>query len=138
MFCHGNWRSIVTFHAHPSLGLLDEAPGFASACRLAGSDALDRAELARVVQRYSAPRASFDVFSGLVGPSRWPELSRERVTAALGVIRGWVERQSEQQREMQEIFKSGSKPGEHEIEAMMESVSPVASAAAGSDRGSRR
>lgn len=75
----------------PSLGLLDEAPGFASACRLAGADALDRAELERVVQRYSAPRASFDVFSGLVGPSRWPELSRDRVTAALAAIRGWVE-----------------------------------------------
>lgn len=75
----------------PSLGLLDEAPGFASACRLAGADALDRAELERVVQRYSAPRASFDVFSGLVGPSRWPELSRDRVTGALAAIRGWVE-----------------------------------------------
>jgi MinD-like ATPase involved in chromosome partitioning or flagellar assembly len=75
----------------PSLGLLDEAPGFASACRLAGGGALDRAELERVVQRYSAPRASFDVFTGLVGPSRWPELSRERVTAALGAIRDWVE-----------------------------------------------
>lgn len=75
----------------PSLGLLDEAPGFASTCRLAGADALDRAELERVVQRYSAPRASFDVFSGLVGPSRWPELSRDRVTAALTAIRGWVE-----------------------------------------------
>ncbi|MBT2500260.1 regulator [Agromyces sp. ISL-38] len=75
----------------PSLGLLDEAPGFASACRLAGADALDRAELERIVQRYSAPRASFSVFTGLVGPSRWPELSRERVTAALGAIRAWVE-----------------------------------------------
>ena len=60
----------------PSLGLLDETPGFAAACRLAGSDALDRAELERIAQRYSAPRASFDVFTGLVGPSRWPELSR--------------------------------------------------------------
>ncbi len=75
----------------PSLGLLDEAPGFASACRLAGADALDRAELERIVQRYSAPRASFDVFTGLVGPSRWPELSRERVTGALATIRDWVE-----------------------------------------------
>lgn len=75
----------------PSLGLLDEAPGFASACRLAGGGALDRAELERIAQRYSAPRASFDVFTGLVGPSRWPELSSERVTAALDVIRGWVE-----------------------------------------------
>lgn len=75
----------------PSLGLLDEAPGFASACRLAGGGALDRAELERIAQRYSAPRASFDVFTGLVGPSRWPELSADRVTAALEVIRGWVE-----------------------------------------------
>lgn len=75
----------------PSLGLLDEAPGFASACRLAGGGALDRAELERIAQRYSAPRASFDVFTGLVGPSRWPELSADRVTAALGAIRGWVE-----------------------------------------------
>ena len=70
----------------PSLGLLDEAPGFASACRLAGGDALDRVELERIAQRYSAPRASFDVFTGLVGPSRWPELSRERVTAAIQAI----------------------------------------------------
>ena len=67
----------------PALGLLDEAPGFASACRLAGGDALDRVELERIAQRYSAPRASFDVFTGLVGPSRWPELARERVTAAI-------------------------------------------------------
>ena len=70
----------------PALGLLDEAPGFASACRLAGGDALDRVELERIAQRYSAPRASFDVFTGLVGPSRWPELSRERVTSAIQAI----------------------------------------------------
>jgi len=75
----------------PSLGLLDEAPGFASACRLAGGGALDRTELERIAQRYSAPRASFDVFTGLVGPSRWPELSGERVTGALDAIRGWAE-----------------------------------------------
>lgn len=70
----------------PALGLLDEAPGFASACRLAGGDALDRAELERIAQRYSAPRASFDVFTGLVGPSRWPELAHDRVTAAIQAI----------------------------------------------------
>ncbi len=75
----------------PSLGLLDEAPGFASACRLAGGGALDRAELERIAQRHSAPRASFDVFTGLVGPSRWPELSHDRVASALETIRGWVE-----------------------------------------------
>lgn len=70
----------------PSLGLLDEAPGFASACRLAGGDALDLAELERIAQRYSAPRGSFDVFTGLVGPSRWPELAHDRVTSAIQSI----------------------------------------------------
>lgn len=71
----------------PALGLLDEAPGFASACRLAGANALDRSELERVAQRYTAPRAAFDVYTGLIGPSRWPELSASRTTAALAAIR---------------------------------------------------
>ncbi|MFF2493036.1 CpaE family protein [Agromyces sp. NPDC058064] len=71
----------------PVLGLLDETPGFAAACRLAGAGALDRTELERIAQRYSAPRAAFDVFTGLVGPSRWPELSHERVGGALATMR---------------------------------------------------
>ena len=75
----------------PALGLLDEAPGFASACRLAGSGALDRAELERIAQRYSSPRASFDVFTGLVGPSRWPELAHDRVSGALQAMRSRFE-----------------------------------------------
>ncbi|MDR5699829.1 AAA family ATPase [Agromyces aerolatus] len=70
-----------------ALGLLDEAPGFAAACRLAASGALDRAELERVARRYSSSRGSFDVFTGLVGPSRWPELGADRVSAALTEIR---------------------------------------------------
>jgi MinD-like ATPase involved in chromosome partitioning or flagellar assembly len=75
----------------PGLGLLDEAPGFASACRLAAGSGLDRAELERIAQRYSSPRASFEVFTGLVGPNRWPELSHERVTAALEAMRARFE-----------------------------------------------
>ena len=43
------------------------------------------------MQRYSAPRASFDVVTGLVGPSRWPELGHDRVTAAVQAIAGQVE-----------------------------------------------
>ncbi|WP_308799670.1 AAA family ATPase [Agromyces silvae] len=70
-----------------ALGLLDEAPGFAAACRLAGAGALDRAELERVARRYSSPRGSFDVFTGLVGPGRWPELAADRVTSALTEMR---------------------------------------------------
>lgn len=71
----------------PVLGLLDETPGFAAACRLAGAGALDRAELERIAQRYTTPRAAFDVFTGLVGPSRWPELAHERVSGALATMR---------------------------------------------------
>lgn len=70
----------------PLLGLLDEAPGFVAACRLAGAGALDRSELERLAQRYSSGRASFEVFTGLVGPGRWPELAHDRVLAALAAI----------------------------------------------------
>jgi MinD-like ATPase involved in chromosome partitioning or flagellar assembly len=73
------------------LGLLDEAPGFAAACRLAGAGALDRSELERLAQRCTAARASFEVFTGLVGPGRWPELAHDRVIAALEAIRGHVD-----------------------------------------------
>lgn len=70
-----------------TLGLLDEAPGFAAACRLAAADSLDRAELERVARRYTSARGSFDVFTGLVGAGRWPELASDRVTAALAAMR---------------------------------------------------
>lgn len=75
----------------PALGLLDETPGFAAACRLAGAGSLDRTELERVAQRYTSPRASFDVYSGLVGPNRWPELAHARVSSALEAMRGQFE-----------------------------------------------
>ena len=42
----------------PSLGLLDEAPGLAAACRLAAASALTGAELDRVAQRYRCTRGS--------------------------------------------------------------------------------
>ncbi|TQL47480.1 MinD-like ATPase involved in chromosome partitioning or flagellar assembly [Homoserinimonas aerilata] len=75
----------------PTLGLLDEAPGFAAACRLAGSGALTRAELERIGQRYSSPHGSFWVLTGIGRPSRWPELSAERVVATLAECRKWVD-----------------------------------------------
>ncbi|PWB96088.1 AAA family ATPase [Salinibacterium hongtaonis] len=75
----------------PTLGLLDEAPGFAAACRLAGADALTNAELERIGQRYSSPQGSFWVLTGIGRPSRWPELSADRVRTALEQCRGWVD-----------------------------------------------
>ncbi|MEO6826968.1 MAG: regulator [Microbacteriaceae bacterium] len=75
----------------PCLGMLDEAPGFAAACRLAGNDTLTLAELERVAQRYSSPRGSFWVLTGIGAPSRWPELSGDRVAKTLDACRHWAE-----------------------------------------------
>ena len=49
----------------PSLGMLDEAPSFAAACRLARDDSLTLAELERVASRYTSPRSAFWVLSGI-------------------------------------------------------------------------
>ncbi|HEY8914677.1 regulator [Lacisediminihabitans sp.] len=75
----------------PALGLLDEAPGFAAACRLAGADSLTQRELERIGQRYLSPRGSFWVLTGIGRPSRWPELSAERVVGTIGACREWVD-----------------------------------------------
>ena len=71
----------------PSLGLLDEAPGFAAACRLAGTGALTSAELDRVATQH---RGEFRVLTGIGRPARWPELTAERVGGVLDAVRGWV------------------------------------------------
>ncbi|KRF30758.1 hypothetical protein [Yonghaparkia sp. Soil809] len=73
----------------PALGLLDEAPGFAAACRLAGSGALTEGELDRIALTYGGTAAPFRVLTGIGRPHRWPELSRDRVARALEAARGW-------------------------------------------------
>lgn len=75
----------------PSLGMLDEAPGFAAACRLAGTDSLNQSELERIAQRYNSPKGAFWVLTGLGRPSRWPELSTEKVTRTIDALRHWVD-----------------------------------------------
>lgn len=75
----------------PSLGILDEAPGFAAACRLAAIDSLTIQELERIAQRYDSPQGGFWVLTGIGRPSRWPELSQDRVSATIALCRTWVE-----------------------------------------------
>ncbi|CAN5399255.1 hypothetical protein BH10ACT7_BH10ACT7_09890 [soil metagenome] len=75
----------------PALGLLDEAPGFAAACRLVGADSLTVPELERIGQRYESALGSFWVLTGIGRPSRWPEWSAERVAGVIRQCRGWVE-----------------------------------------------
>jgi MinD-like ATPase involved in chromosome partitioning or flagellar assembly len=75
----------------PLLGLLDEAPGFAAACRLAGSGALTVSEFERVAEWKRSGRSGFPVLTGLGRPSRWPELTSDRVAGAITAARDWVD-----------------------------------------------
>ncbi|MET2012113.1 hypothetical protein ABXJ56_11205 [Microbacterium chocolatum] len=72
-----------------SLSLPDEGPGFAAACRSAERGALDAAELTRIA--LPLRDTGVEVLTGVNRPSRWPELSAPRVTAALEATRGWVD-----------------------------------------------
>ncbi|MDL9980375.1 AAA family ATPase [Microbacterium sp. ASV49] len=74
-----------------TLGLADEAPGFAAACRQADLGTLTTAELTRISAPVSVPGGAIDVLTGINRPSRWPELGDKRVAAALAVARGWAE-----------------------------------------------
>jgi MinD-like ATPase involved in chromosome partitioning or flagellar assembly len=75
----------------PALGMLDESPGFAAACRLAGTGSLTRQELERIAQRYNSPRGAFWVLTGIGRSSRWPELSGDRVSKTIEVLRNWAD-----------------------------------------------
>ena len=72
-----------------ALGMPDEGPGFAVACRQAERGTLDEAELHRI----SLPLGGVDVdvLVGINRPARWPELSANRVALALAECAGWAQ-----------------------------------------------
>jgi MinD-like ATPase involved in chromosome partitioning or flagellar assembly len=72
-----------------TLGLADEGPGFAAACRQAEMGGLDAHELSRIAVPLG--RSGVDVLTGLNRPSRWPELSERRVSSALAACRDWAD-----------------------------------------------
>ncbi|HWI31320.1 MAG TPA: P-loop NTPase [Microbacterium sp.] len=74
-----------------ALGLADEGPGFAAACRQAELGGLDARELTRISAPLPHAEGRVDVLTGLNRPSRWPELSDRRVRAALAVCREWAD-----------------------------------------------
>lgn len=74
----------------PALGLLDEAPGFAAACRLAGAGTLSRDEFERVAEWVPLRRGGLSVLTGIGRPSRWPELTADRVAGTLAAARSWI------------------------------------------------
>ncbi|KJL27038.1 hypothetical protein RN51_00060 [Microbacterium oxydans] len=73
------------------LGLGDDSPGIAAACRRAERGALDSAELTRLATTVTTSGGDVEVLPGINRPSRWPELSSARLTAALRTCRGWIE-----------------------------------------------
>ena len=52
---------------------------------------MNQSELERIAQRYNSPKGAFWVLTGLGRPSRWPELSTERVTRTIDALRRWVD-----------------------------------------------
>jgi MinD-like ATPase involved in chromosome partitioning or flagellar assembly len=72
-----------------TVGVPDEGPGFAAACRQAELGLLDPRELARIAVPLG--RTGVEVLAGLNRPSRWPELSDRRVTRTLAVCREWAD-----------------------------------------------
>jgi MinD-like ATPase involved in chromosome partitioning or flagellar assembly len=74
-----------------ALGLADESPGFAAACRQAEFGMLDAGELLRVSVPLGDPDGRADVLTGINRASRWPELSAPRVGAALRTMREWAD-----------------------------------------------
>nr|WP_201469392.1 P-loop NTPase [Microbacterium hydrocarbonoxydans] len=73
------------------LGLSDDEPGIAAACRRAELGALDGVELSRLATRLETGAGQIEVLGGINRPSRWPELSASRLQAALRVCRTWAE-----------------------------------------------
>lgn len=69
----------------PTLGLLDESPGLAAACRTAGSSRLDAAGLAGLAWQLG-PRLR--VLTGIPRAERWPELRPAGVEAVIAAARG--------------------------------------------------
>jgi Flp pilus assembly CpaE family ATPase len=68
----------------PVLGLLDESPGFAAACRAAGERRLDGRSLAAFAWQVSP---LLRVLTGIPLAQRWPELRAAGVTAVLDAAR---------------------------------------------------
>jgi MinD-like ATPase involved in chromosome partitioning or flagellar assembly len=66
------------------LGLLDDAPGLAAACRLANTGALDLPALADLARTVTP---SLRVLTGIARPDRWPELRPTAVEVVLELAR---------------------------------------------------
>lgn len=68
-------------------GVFDEAPGIARACRLAGAGTLTAGELSSLTHPVRIAHSSMDVVTGILGSSRWPEISKDRLEKVIACAR---------------------------------------------------
>ena len=69
-----------------ALGLVDEVPGFAAACRLAGRGELTEEQIRRIAVSVARDGASFSVLTGLPRASRWAEVVPPKAKAVLEML----------------------------------------------------
>ena len=77
-----------------ALGLIDETPGIAAACRQAHKDAFTREEFERVVQYAdlgAGASAQLAVLTGISRSDRWPEIAGDRIASVLKTCREWFD-----------------------------------------------
>lgn len=70
-----------------ALGLVDEVPGFAAACRLAGRGELTDSEIERLALPVRDGKVEFHVLSGLPRASRWVEIAPPKSRAVTALLR---------------------------------------------------
>ena len=73
------------------LGLSDDAPGVAAACRRAERGLLDATELTRLATTLRTGGGDVEVLPGINRPNRWPELASARLRTTLRTCREWIE-----------------------------------------------
>ncbi|MEY4457437.1 MAG: hypothetical protein RIS25_30 [Actinomycetota bacterium] len=69
------------------LGLLDETPGFAACCRLAGKGQLTESEVLRLREVVRHDPGGFDVLTGIPRTSRWGETERSKAREVFELTR---------------------------------------------------
>ena len=73
------------------LGLSDDAPGVAAACRRAERGTLDATELTRLATTLRTGGGDIEVLAGINRPNRWSELASDRLRTTLSTSREWIE-----------------------------------------------
>lgn len=74
-----------------AVGLDEDRPGIAGACRQMARDVFDAGEYARIRDVPAPLGGNVEVLVGINRPARWPELRAERLRDAVQRIGGWVQ-----------------------------------------------